>query len=149
MVEIEPSAKEAIARARVARLATVDDKAQPYLVPVVFVFHEGTIFVPLDEKNKKVRPEELKRVRNIKSNPSVALLIDEYSDDWSRLSYIMILGKASIIGTGKEEKEAGLIRRVQELLRSKYPQYGRVGMGRSCIAVRPERVIVWRNRTPA
>lgn len=73
MVNIEPNEQHIIANARIARLATVD-KSQPYLVPVVFVFHEGSIFIPIDEKSENVRPEDLKRVRNIKSNPNVALL---------------------------------------------------------------------------
>ena len=40
--------------AKVARLATVDQKSHPYVVPVVFVFHENSIFIPLDEKVKTV-----------------------------------------------------------------------------------------------
>ncbi len=34
--------------AKVARLATVDQKSHPYVVPIVFVFHENSFFIPLD-----------------------------------------------------------------------------------------------------
>jgi len=64
--------------AKVARLATVDPKSHPYVVPVVFVFHENSFFIPLDEKVKTVDPRKLKRVMNIEKNPNVTLLIDEY-----------------------------------------------------------------------
>jgi PPOX class probable F420-dependent enzyme len=142
MVNIEAHEQYVIANARIARLATID-KSQPYLVPVVFVLHEGSIFIPTDEKSKKVRPEDLKRVRNIRGNPNVALLIDEYHDDWNKLFYIMILGKGRIV-----ELDDQLFANIRELLISKYPQYKNVGMKSSFIVIRPEKVISWKNEMP-
>ena len=141
-MKLETYAKAVIDKARVARLATVDDKAQPYLVPVVFVFDQGSFFIPLDEKSKKVKPEKLRRVRNIQKNPNAALLIDEYSDDWRKLFFVMILGKASII----DREQGELLAMVHKLLYAKYPQYKRVGIGESCIMIDPQKVICWRNR---
>ena len=91
--------KTIINTARIARLATVDLECKPHLVPVVFVYdNDGDFyFIPIDEKTKRSRPENLKRVRNIKENPNVALLIDEYNEDWSKLYFIMIQGIAYII----------------------------------------------------
>ncbi len=71
--------------AKVARLATVDQKLHPYVVPVVFVFHENSFFIPLDEKTKTVNSRNLKRVKNIEKNPNVTLLIDKYQNDWKKL----------------------------------------------------------------
>jgi PPOX class probable F420-dependent enzyme len=142
MVNIEAHEQHVIANARIARLATVD-RSQPYLVPVVFVLHEGSIFIPMDEKSKKVRPEDLKRVRNIRSNPNVALLIDEYHDDWNKLFYIMILGKGRVV-----ELDDQLFANIRELLIAKYPQYKNVGMNSSFIVIRPEKVISWKNEMP-
>ncbi len=85
-----------IKKAKVARLATVDQKSHPYVVPVVFVFHENSFFIPLDEKTKTVNPIKLKRVKNIEKNPNVTLLIDEYQNDWKKLFFLMIQGKATL-----------------------------------------------------
>jgi PPOX class probable F420-dependent enzyme len=86
--------------ARVARLATIDfEEAKPHIVPVVFVFDGNSYFVPIDKKPKRdADPERLRRVRNIQQNPNVALLIDEYNEDWSKLFFVMIQGKGSLIG---------------------------------------------------
>ena len=142
LIKLEPYVKEAVRKARVARLATVDDKAQPYLVPVVFVFDHECFFIPLDKKRKKVKPAKLRRIKNIEKNPNVALLIDEYSDDWSKLFFVMVLGKASIIGVEQGE----LLTKVHKLLFRKYPQYKRVGLGESCIMIYPRKVIFWKNK---
>src|ERR687883_1590439 len=98
--------KTIISKAKVARLATVDIKCTPYLVPVVFVLDNdhNCYFIPIDEKTKRARPENLKRVKNIQENPNVVLLIDEYNEDLTRLYFIMILRNASIIGGQKLEK---------------------------------------------
>lgn len=86
--------------ARVARLATIDfEETKPHIVPVVFVFDGNSYYIPIDKKSKKdYDPERLRRVRNIQENPNVALLIDEYDEDWSKLFFVMIQGKGSLIG---------------------------------------------------
>ena len=98
--------KTIINKAKVARLATADLEYKPHLVPVVFVFDNdlNCYFIPIDEKTKQSGPENLKRVKNIQENPKVALLIDEYNEDWTKLYFIMIQGKASII-RGKEPEQ--------------------------------------------
>src|SRR5919107_1401660 len=103
--------KTIINKAKVARLATLDIKCTPYLVPVVFVLDNDNdcYFIPIDEKTKRSRPENLKRVKNIQENQNVALLIDEYNEDWTRLYFIMIQGKASVIGGQKLEKHELLL----------------------------------------
>ncbi len=110
--------------AKVARLATVDQKSYPYVVPVVFVFHENSFFIPLDEKTKTVNPRKLKRVKNIEKNSNVTLLIDKYQNDWKKLFFLMIHGKATVID-GKNRK---LMDKVHKLLISKYPQYKKIPM---------------------
>ena len=93
--------------ARVARLATIDfEEAKPHIVPVVFVFDGNSYYIPIDKKPKRDNdPERLRRVRNIQENPNVALLIDEYYEDWSKLFFVMIQGKGSLIGkfTGHDD----------------------------------------------
>src|ERR687884_84303 len=139
--------KTIINKAKVARLATVDIKCTPYLVPVVFVLDNDNdyYFIPIDEKTKQSRPENLKRVRNIQENPNVALLIDEYYEDWTKLYFIMIQGKASIMGGKKlEQDEMPLLEKAHKLLRNKYPQYPKIGIGEYIIIIMPQKVIAWK-----
>jgi PPOX class probable F420-dependent enzyme len=135
--------KEFIKRARVARLATANSKSKPHLVPVVFVFDGNHFFIPIDEKRKKtVKPEKLKRVKNINENPNVALLIDEYSEDWTKLAFVMIQGKASIAGKTQGNMQ---LQEAYKKLTAKYPQYQKIGLGKVCIVIKPEKVTTWRN----
>lgn len=134
-----------ICGARVARLATVDsENCKPYLVPVVFIYDGNNFYVPIDEKAKRSKPENLKRVKNIQTNPNVALLIDEYNEDWKKIWFIMIQGNASLINN-IESKQNRLVQRVHRLLYEKYPQYQTTGVGKFCIMIRPQKVINWKN----
>ncbi len=127
--------------AKVARLATVDQKSHPYVVPVVFVFHENSFFIPLDEKVKTVNARKLKRVKNIEKNPNVTLLIDKYQNNWKKLFYLMIHGKATITDC----KNSKSMDKIHKLLISKYPQYKKIGVGNSCITINPTKVTYWNN----
>ncbi len=127
--------------AKVARLATVDQESYPYVVPVVFVFHENSFFIPLDEKVKTVNARKLKRVKNIEKNPNVTLLIDKYQNNWKKLYFLMIHGKATVTD-GKNSK---LMDKIHKLLISKYPQYKKIGIGNSCIRINPTKVTFWNN----
>ena len=140
--------KTIIDKARVARLATVDIEFKPHLIPVVFVFDNGRYFIPIDEKTKRSRPEKLKRAKNIQQNPNVALLVDEYNEDWTELFFIMIQGKACIIG-GKELEQQNdllLLEKAQKLLSDKYLQYQKTGIGEYVIMIIPQKVITWKNK---
>ena len=139
---IPPAVEEFIERARVARLATIDSEFKPHLVPVVFVFDGNHFFIPVDEKRKTAKPEKLKRIRNIQDNPNVTLLIDEYSEDWTKLAFVMIQGKASV--ATKEEGNIQ-VRQAYKKLMIKYLQYQKVGLGERCIIITPKKVASWRN----
>jgi PPOX class probable F420-dependent enzyme len=106
-------ARRRFAAARVARLATVAADGRPHLVPVTFAVDGDTIVSAVDHKPK--RTLALKRLANIASNPSVALLADEYDDDWSRLWWVRADGTARV-----EERAS---ERVLELLVARYEQY--------------------------
>jgi len=139
-LKLDQKTKTLIKRAKVARLATVDQKSHPYVVPVVFVFHENSFFIPLDEKVKTVNARKLKRVKNIEKNPNVTLLIDKYQNDWKKLFFLMIHGKATVID-GKNNK---LMYKIHKLLISKYPQYKKIGVGNSCIKITPHGITHWK-----
>jgi PPOX class probable F420-dependent enzyme len=109
--------------ARVARLATIDfEEIKPHIVPVVFVFDGNSYYIPIDKKSKKHNdPERLRRVRNIQENPNVALLIDEYDEDWSKLFFVMIQGTASIIGKFTGFNDAKTLRNIKPDRKSTQP----------------------------
>jgi PPOX class probable F420-dependent enzyme len=139
---ITPAVVEFIERARIARLATIDSEFKPHLVPVVFVFDGNHFFIPVDEKRKTSKPEKLKRIRNIQDNPNVALLFDEYSEDWTKLAFVMIQGEASIASKGEGNIQ---VRQAYKKLMTKYVQYQKVGVGEMCIKITPKKVASWSN----
>jgi PPOX class probable F420-dependent enzyme len=117
--------------ARGARLATVDPRGRPHVVPISFALDGDTLYTAVDEKPKRTR--ELQRLRNIQANPQVEVLIDEYDEDWSRLWWVRLRGTARIVDD----------RRAMELLAAKYPQYRERPPVGPVIAVSIEERIQW------
>jgi hypothetical protein len=62
-----------------------------------------------------VAPTRLARLKNISITPRVALLIDEYDEDWTRLWYILVRGEAKLVSAVAERNRA------LGLLSAKYP----------------------------
>ena len=123
---------------RVAHLATADARATPHLVPVCFAVSGHSVYIALDSKPKSVEPLSLKRVRNILSNPRVSLLVDHYEEDWTRLGWVRIDGRAEIVVEGDEQAQA------VRLLRRRYDQYAEMLLEKApIIALRIERVSGW------
>jgi PPOX class probable F420-dependent enzyme len=124
---------------RVARLATTDAQGQPFAVPICYAFDGHFVYSALDEKPKTVEPTRLKRVRNIQANPRVALVIDDYAEDWRALAYIQLRGRADLLPVGSEA-HAGAVR----LLRAKYPQYEQMAIDQQPILrITPEAIVTW------
>ncbi|HET9530918.1 MAG TPA: TIGR03668 family PPOX class F420-dependent oxidoreductase [Blastocatellia bacterium] len=140
-LDIDHRAGELIRERRVARLATADEGARPSVVPICYAFDGEHIYSPLDEKPKSVAPRQLKRVRNIEVNPQVALVIDDYSEDWSKLYFVLIRGAAQIIERDHDGPEHA---HAVALLREKYPQYRRMAIdSRAIIKITPGSIKLW------
>ena len=123
---------------RVARLATADAGGALYAVPICYAFDGDRIYTAIDLKPKRVGGRTLKRVRNILENPQVALVIDDYSEDWSELAYVMIRGAADILEAGEERNQA------EALLREKYWQYATMLEPEcSIIRITPRHIVSW------
>jgi PPOX class probable F420-dependent enzyme len=124
---------------RVARLATVDDAGYPHVVPVCYATDGRAYYSPIDAKPKRTPPDRLKRVRNIRANPRVALLIDHYEEDWTRLRFVMVQGRAELLDGGAEWKAA------RTLLEAKYPQYRALPLPPEgpVIKIVPDHVVRW------
>jgi PPOX class probable F420-dependent enzyme len=101
--------------ARVARLATIDPDGRPHLVPIVFVVEGDTLYSAVDQKPKRSRT--LRRIENARARPDVTVLVDQYEDDWRRLWWIRLRGRARVLDGGAE------LERALALLAEKYEQY--------------------------
>ena len=117
-MEINIDVEDFISSHRIARLATTDSSGVPHLIPVCYVFDGSVFYSALDLKPKKVSFCKLKRVQNILNNPNVALVVDDYSEDWDKLAYVLVQGKAELITDGRPEQA-----RAEAMLRDKYTQY--------------------------
>lgn len=114
-------ARERFAAARVARLATVDPDGRPHIVPIVFAVHGETIYSVVDDKPK--RAGELRRVRNVRADPRVCVLVDHYDDaDWSALWWARADGTARVLEPSTAEAAAAVAR-----LAARYPRQRAVG----------------------
>ena len=136
---LSESERRFLAIRRVGHLATADRSAAPHVVPVCFAIADRSLYITIDEKPKRAGAR-LKRVHNIEQNPSVAFVADCYDEDWSRLGWVMLRGRAEILAHGSEHDTA------QELLRVRYPQLAAMQIAAlPVIAVRIERVTSWGN----
>jgi PPOX class probable F420-dependent enzyme len=96
------------------------------------------IYSALDQKPKRTAATRLRRVRNILANPQVALVVDHYAEDWSRLWYLLIAGSAEVLDPGEEQARA------VDLLGRKYPQYRQMDLQASpVIKITPTGVVAW------
>jgi PPOX class probable F420-dependent enzyme len=123
-------------QARVARLATVGEDGRPHVVPICFVLDGDTLYTAVDEKPKRTR--ELRRLANIRANPWVEVVIDQYEEDWTRLWWVRLRGRAEIV-----EDERALA-----LLAEKYEQYRDARPRGPVIAVAIEQRMEWRAAGP-
>jgi PPOX class probable F420-dependent enzyme len=139
--KISGAVQKILKNARVARLATLDDKSWPHIIPICFVYDGNLFYTAIDQKPKRVPPERLARLQNIRAVPRVALLIDEYQEDWTQLWYVLIRGKARLIPKSAHKERARAIRK----LRAKYPQYARGMLADDApiIRITPERTTSW------
>jgi len=133
--------EEAEARARfgsvpVARLATADATGRPHVVPVTFAVEGDRVLVAVDGKPKRTR--RLRRLRNIRENPRVAVLADVFDpEDWSRLWWVRADGTARVLDA--PELLAGPL----DLLAARYRQYRDARPAGPVIEITVERWLGW------
>jgi PPOX class probable F420-dependent enzyme len=139
--QISSAIRTKLKEARVARLATLSAESRPHVVPVCFVYDGSVFYTAIDKKPKRLAPERLARVRHIRAMPRVALLIDEYCEEWTRLWYILVRGTAKLIPKSASKERAKVIRQ----LRQKYPQYGEGILPDDAPIIRiiPEQIASW------
>ena len=124
---------------RIAHLATADARGVPHVAPVCFAIADRTLYITIDEKPKRQAGRPLKRLRNIAENPAVAMVADRYDEDWTRLGWVILRGKAELLSPGGAEHA-----RAQVLLCRRYLQLNAMHIETlPVIAVRVEDVISW------
>lgn len=141
MNDLPAFAAELLYQSRVARLGTADRTGQPLVVPVCYVFDGRTCFSAIDAKPKRVAARQLRRVRNIAENPRVSLTVDRYDEEWSRLCWVIVQGRADVLTDGSERASA------VDLLLAKYAQYRVMGLDREAatvIRIAPEKALCWK-----
>ncbi len=133
-----PAALRLVRSARVAHLATGDARGQPHVIPICFVFDGNDFYSPIDEKPKRTAPQKLKRIEVISQKPQVSLVIDHYDEDWRKLSYVLVSGKARVLLSGARHGKA------VKLLRRKYSQYRKMRIDQlPMILIQPKRTTSW------
>lgn len=124
-----------LAGARSAVLGTVDRRGRPHLVPIMFARREDRLYTAVDRKPKTTR--RLKRLSNIKANPQVSVLVDNYTDDWAGLWWIRLDGAAEVIRSGPR------LRQGLALLSDKYEAYAAAPPTGPLIEMRIEVIRSW------
>lgn len=147
-----------IEQARRAVLVTAGSHGTLRPVPVCFALAPSprdVLWTPLDEKPKQSEDRlRLARVRDILARPGVALLVDRWDEDWSRLGWLRLEGSARLL-----EPDGGRSARADDrapdrapatdlaehaeavaALRTRYPQYADHALERLPVI----RVSVWR-----
>ena len=124
---------EFIRRERVCRVATADSRGRPHVVPVCHVFEAGKIYFGSGKTAAKIR--------NLESNPRLAVAVDAYTDAWNHLRGVMVQGTAKLLASGPE------FRRIRKALYAKFPQYpsdAALDESDSCIVgVTPTHIYHW------
>ena len=124
-----------LAAARVARLATTDADGRPHLVPIVFTLAGDTLYSAVDHKPKRSRT--LRRIENARARSDVTVLVDHYDEDWRRLWWIRVRGRARVLDDGEERAHA------LALLAAKYEQYRAEPPDGSVLAIDVTEVREW------
>lgn len=134
----KPWASKLLLKSRLAHLATSTKDGKPHVVPICYVYDGDAIYSSIDEKPKRAKPRQLRRVTDIVGNPRVSLVVDQYREDWRKLSYVIMHGSADIVNHGGEHKHA------VSLLRKKYRQYRSMRLEeRPIIKITPVRFVAW------
>ena len=113
MEPLPEAVKQFVADARVCRIASVRPSGEPHVIPVCPVFDgEATVYVDIGSRCATAEA--------LQENARIAVLIDEYDDDWSRLKGVLL--RCTMEEATGDERD-----RAWEMIREKFPQYKPIG----------------------
>jgi nitroimidazol reductase NimA-like FMN-containing flavoprotein (pyridoxamine 5'-phosphate oxidase superfamily) len=108
-IPLSEAVKDLLLHAPVCRIASVRPSGEPHVIPVCPVFDgDATVYVDLGPKSVTGAA--------VLSEPRVAVLFDDYFDDWSKLRKVILRCHAEQVH-GREKEAAW------DLIRAKFPQY--------------------------
>jgi PPOX class probable F420-dependent enzyme len=129
-------AHDLLTRARVARLAYVDEEDRPRVLPVTFAVADEAVWIAIDDEKPKRRAEPA-RVSYLRRRSEASLLVDEYDDDWSKLAWVQLLGRVSVVAV---DEAPGAM----DALAAKYAQYAARRPPGPLLRIEVERALHWR-----
>src|SRR4051812_27758835 len=132
--DLPPWAAALLDEARVAHLGLLDGDGAPRVQPVTYARAGGVIWSAVDDKPKRVPGQLPARLRRLRADPRVALTVDRYAGDWSRLAWVQVLGDVTLVGSDDGAASA---------LAARYPQYGDSRPGGPLLRLAPRRVLCW------
>jgi PPOX class probable F420-dependent enzyme len=133
--ELPAWARELVNTAPVARLGLLDERDRPRVLPVTFAVFDDALWTAIDRKPK--RSAEPARVRRLRRHPEATLLVDAYFDDWSRLEWVELSGRMSILDAADSGDAL-------QALDAKYAQYRTEPPPGPLLRLAPERFACWR-----
>jgi PPOX class probable F420-dependent enzyme len=131
--DLPESVRALLERERRGALTTLDPDGSGHSVPVVFVVIGAEIVAPIDRKPKTGRA--LTRVKNIKRDARVTVLVDHWDEDWTRLAWVMVQARAVIEPDTPPE--------IVQALNARYHQYEPDEQPEALIRMRPTKLTWW------
>lgn len=114
-------------------MTTISADGSAHAVPVVFAWVGAEIVSPIDHKPKT--GDILARVKNIGRDDRVTLLVDHYDEDWTKLVWLMIRGRATVDPDASPE--------LMQVLNHRYPQYEPDERHDALLRIQPVRLSWW------
>jgi PPOX class probable F420-dependent enzyme len=130
-------ARDLLATEPVGHLGLIDDQGRPRVLPITFALLDGEIWSAVDDKPKRVAGAELARVRWLRARPRSALTVDRYTEDWSELAWVQLIGETTLLEVAGQE-------RALEALAARYPPYREQSPPGPLLRLVPDRCVWWR-----
>lgn len=121
---------------KVCRLATVDRRGQPHVVPVWHILLDGDLYIETSPSSKKGL--------NLKANPKMSLVVDA-GDTFDTYKGVMIQGRVEFV------KDKEMLARFREAMAQRYfgtaehPGYQYLVSGADPLLMKviPKKVVTW------
>jgi len=101
LVALTDAQAEFLRWARVARLASTNPDGSPHVVPVCPALDGDEVVMALMDGSAKLR--------HVRADPRVALVVDDYREDWDANAGLVLRGRARFLDGPDWERARGLL----------------------------------------